>query len=395
VTQIGGSCSEGFEAVVHTFATQLADYPEGGGAGLAITAEGELVVDVWGGEQRPGVPWARDTLVVVFSVTKGATTLAIQKLVDRGDLTIEAPIAHFWPEFAANGKQDVTVEQLLTHTAGLGYWDGYQHLLTCEGPLAVWRDADLVSNAIASSAANSAPGEQLFYHALTFGWIAHGLIRALTSKSVGALFMDEVSRPLELDFHIGLSAAHERQVADLLPFSIGPHGGLEAPRGPGYAETPQGKAVLATESGLVYIDMIELLNTPEFHEVEQGASNGIADARSVATMYGMLANDGAWNGRQHLTPEVVEQFARVHVTGTDANTGQFQRRALGYVVGPSDEWSGSYTAYGHQGAGGNLGYADPESRTSLGFVTNRPLLGNDRRWLEIGEALRGCLKRHV
>jgi CubicO group peptidase (beta-lactamase class C family) len=393
MTECEGSWDERFEPVVEAFREQVGTYPGGGGAALAIATNGELAVDIWGGEARLGTPWQQATKVVVFSVTKGATALLLQRLCANGAIRVDAPIAQYWPRFGALGKEEITVEHLLTHTAGVGYWHGYAELLTTDGPIDAWRDVDAVANAIAAAPAVTRPGEQLFYHALTMGWIAHGLVSAVTGKSLGRSFADEIAAPLGLNLYIGAPEAVLADIADLLPFTVGPDGGEPRPRPADFAGSPQGKAVLASPRGRSYTDAIDMINDPAFRRVEQGASNGISDARSIAIMYGALADAGRWNNRTIVNERSVHEFSRVRVSGTDTNNGLYQRRALGYAVGPSEEWTASYTAFGHPGAGGNFGFANPRLGIGVGFVTNRPLLGNDRRWLRLEEALLESLDR--
>jgi len=266
---VGGEWDPHFTPVIRTFQDQVVGYPPGGGAALAVTVDGKFVIDVWGGESEEGVGWARDTAVVVFSVSKGATTYALQRLVDQGRLSVGLPIAEYWPAFGSNGKDQVTVEQFLLHTSGLGYWDDYHSLVSVDGPIEVWHQPDVIAQALAEAPLASPPG-QLFYHALTFGWIAHGLVRALAGRSLGAFFEEEVAGPLDLNFHIGLPHPERVRVAKLLPFSLGPHGGMLPPRPQNYVESPQGKAVLAGKSGHAYIDVIQLLNSPEHRSHVRG-----------------------------------------------------------------------------------------------------------------------------
>src|SRR5947208_475875 len=204
---IDGTCSPKFERVRVEFERNFAERGEVG-ASVCLTLDGETVVDLWGGVADPtsGRAWDRDTIGVLWSCTKGAVALCAHMLMARGDVTLDAPVASYWPEFAKNGKDAVTIRMLLAHQAGLAalrepipdggfcHWDDIVDRLAAQEPL--WE-----------------PGSRHGYHALTFGHLVGEVVRRVTGRSIGAFFREEVAEPLDLDFWIGLPEEHEGRLA--------------------------------------------------------------------------------------------------------------------------------------------------------------------------------------
>ena len=215
MTEIHGDVAPGFEKVRDAFQK---NFDEGKEIGAAFSAyhRGTKVVDLWGGiaDEESGKPWEQDTIILVFSTTKGATAICANKLAQDGLLDVDAPVVEYWPEFAANGKQDVPVSYLLSHQAGLAWIDGE---MTTEEALS-W---DPVVAALAAQKPSWEPGSQHGYHATTYGWLVGEVIRRITGKSVGTYFHEQVASPLGLDFWIGLPAEYESRVAMLTPMIPG------------------------------------------------------------------------------------------------------------------------------------------------------------------------------
>ena len=371
---ISGSVEPGFERVREAFAGNFSDGPEVGAA-FAAYVDGRKVVDLWGGEARPGVPWRDDTLGVLWSATKGVTALCVQVLADRRQLDLDVPVAGYWPEFAAAGKEAVTTRHVLTHTAGLPTWDGYRELVTLADP-AGWGRTEAIAAALAAAPPLWAPGRRLGYHAFTFGWLLGEIVRRITGDPLGAWFRANVAAPLGLDLWIGLPAEHHHRVADLLP---------ALPADPALAlliaattrpDALTGRALLVDEHGGVD-RAASVANDARFRAAEIPAGGGIGDARSLARLYGALAAGGAIDGVRLVSEGSVLAHTTEHVAGLDEVLLVPMRYALGYwrpsppaaVFGPNDE------AFGHNGMGGVLGFADPAAGVGFGYVMNQMLPG--------------------
>lgn len=206
---VDGTCDPRFRAVREAFCENFASRAELGAA-VTVSVDGTLVVDLWGGiaDKVSGRAWTRDTMVVVFSCTKAATALCAHMLVTRGALDLDAPVAHYWPEFAAAGKEAIPVRLLLNHQAGLAAVDDPL-------PVGALYDWDTMAAALAAQAPHWEPGTAHGYHAVTFGWLVGEVVRRISGRSLGTFFRDEVAGPLGLDFWIGLPEALAARVAPI------------------------------------------------------------------------------------------------------------------------------------------------------------------------------------
>jgi len=215
---IRGTVDSGFEKVADAFAANFEEHDEVGAA-CAVYRDGRSVVDIWGGlaDREAGREWAADTIVIAFSCTKGATAVCANRLIEQGDLDPDAPIAQYWPDFAANGKERIPVKWALSHRAGLAAVDGD---LTLDD-VAAWEP---VVAAIAAQPTNWEPGTKHGYHARSYGWIVGEIIRRVSGRSPGTYFAEEVAAPLDLEFYIGLPEALEPRVARLYPAELEPDG---------------------------------------------------------------------------------------------------------------------------------------------------------------------------
>ena len=379
VATIDGSCRPEFSAVAHTFRESFESRGEVGAA-VCVTVGGETVVDLWGGQADPatGRSWQRDTRVVVYSCTKGATALCAHILVDRGDLDLEAPVGDYWPEFACKGKERATVRMLLEHSAGVPAitaplepgdmydWDRMVALLAAQEPF--WQ-----------------PGTRNGYHLLTFGWTVGELVRRISGRSLGTFFREEVALPLGIEFDIGLPEELEPTVAPIIPWLPGPDEGSAFARA--VVEDPSSPAAIAVRNLLeAELDF----NSRELRAAEVGGGGGVGTARGLAGMYAELAQGG---GKLFSADAVIRMGETSMATAEDATLLIPTRFALGFmksmdnrsrVPGSSPEGMSailSSAAFGHVGAGGSLGFADPAERISFGYVMNRQgpgILLNDR-----------------
>ena len=370
MTESNGTTASGFEGVRDAFDANFAKGLEIG-ASFSAYHRGEKVVDLWGGtaDVATNRPWDERTLALVFSTTKGATAICANRLAQEGRLDVDAPVAKYWPEFAAGGKSDIPVKFLLSHQAGLAWVDGE---MTLDEALS-W---DPVVDALAQQVPHYEPGSQHGYHATTYGWLVGELVRRVSGKSVGTYFHDEVAAPLGLDFWIGLPESEEARVAPLV-------GGLADPAinadpevrkliadimGP---DTVLGKALFAP--GGAFADP-EVWNSRALHAAEVPAANGIGDARSLARMY--AACIGTVDGVRLLTDGQLRLATTQLTTGPNTVLLDMDIQfGLGFMLRSSLIELGGTRSFGHFGAGGSVGWADPDADLSFGYVMNRMDMG--------------------
>jgi len=379
MADVQGWTADGFEGVRDVFQANLDNGSEVGAA-FSAYHRGNKVADLWGGvsDATTEKPWQEDTLMLVFSTTKGATAVCANKLAQEGHLDVTAPVAQYWPEFGQAGKEDMPVEFLLSHQAGLAWIDGK---MTQEEALS-W---DPVIAALARQEPSWEPGSQHGYHATTYGWLVGEVVKRIAGKSVGTYFADEVAAPLGLDFWIGLPAEEESRVGTLISFipagvSLDPADDVPGTEVDAVADlmraflgpdTPLGKALFAPGGALSDAD---LWNSREMHAAEVPAANGIADARSIARMYASCI--GEVDGIRILSEAQVADATRQRTSGP--NTILFDmdvQFGLGFMVRSDLLALGGPKSFGHFGAGGSVGWADPEAELSFGYIMNRMDLG--------------------
>ena len=382
--QIGGTVAPGFERVRNAFAANFEQHGDVGAA-FSLYHRGVKVVDLWGGvaDVETGRPWVEDSIVLVFSSTKGATAICAHLLAQRGELDLDAPVAEYWPEFAAAGKQDIPVRWLLSHEVGLPVFD---NPMTTEE----WLSWEAPVKALAAQRPVWEPGTAHGYHAGTYGWLVGEVVRRISGKSVGTFFADEVAGPLGLDFWIGLPESEESRVVPMIGIDLQDSDVDEQ------ALTERRRTLLETAR-----DPDSLLNRPStttapdmnsraFHAAEIPAGNGITDARSLARMYASLIGDGV-DGVRLLNDETVARASAEQANGRDEVMGIETRFGLGFSL---DGTYGGESAFGHGGAGGSLGFADPKAEIAFGYVMNKMQLvaNDDPRTLNLIAAAHESLK---
>lgn len=387
---IGGAVDEGYGKVADAFRRNMTSGREVGAA-VAVYRGGVKVVDLWGGF-RNGVTkaqWEQDTLVNMFSTTKGVASLAIAVAVSRGLISYDGKVADYWPEFAQASKDSITVRQLLSHQAGLPAIDG---------PLTLHDLADpaRMSAVLAAQVPAWTPGTRHGYHAVTLGWYESELIRHAdpSGRSLGRFFADVVAKPLGLDFYIGLPDSVDRgRVAHLHAFSTAElllHLNTMPPRLVAAMLNPFSLTArtLANPKGIVDL---EAFNREEVRAVEIPAANGIGTARSVAKAYGSVAAGGSDLG---LTPGVLDALATPAIPPTKGLRDKVLHVdttfSLGYVKPfPKFMFGSSGKAFGTPGAGGSFGFADPDTGIGYAYAMNRAgfYLYNDPRELALRQAL--------
>jgi CubicO group peptidase (beta-lactamase class C family) len=366
---ISGRVAAGYEAVQEEFEEVLARHGEAGAA-FAAVVDDVPVVDLWGGSRDADgrIPWTEDTAQLIFSGTKGLTATCILLLLERGQLSLDRPVASYWPAFAAADKGDVLVRHLVSHQAGLPFVDP---------PPAPGesQDAVLMAARLAAQPALWPPGAAISYHAVTFGWLCDGLIRHIDGRSVGRFFADEVAAPLELDAWIGLPDRMEGRVATMM---------RAADYQVNLPDDVDRELVMRIYAGGSLVGEPFAVNDREFLRAEMAGVNGVATARSLARLYGCLASGGAIDGRRLLDPQTVGLAAVPIAVGMDRLTRDTQAFSVGFEVqlGPEHfpefrgepsalQWYGPATAaFGHSGAGGSVHGAWPHLRTGFSFAMN-------------------------
>ena len=369
-TPIHGHCDPRFERVREVFRRGFESGAEVG-ASLCVTVEGEAVVDLWGGHVDPDRtrPWERDTLANVYSTTKGITAIAAHQLVEQGKLDLDAPVADYWPEFAAAGKQALPVRHLLSHRAGLA-------AVRKPLPQHSLYDWGAMTAALAEQEPWWEPGTAHGYHALTYGWLVGEVIRRVTGKSVGAYVREAIAEPLGVEFHIGCGPELDARIADLI------EGPIHVPEGEEsfdlVAEILKDPESLLAKA-FANPPVIGLVNTREWRAAEIPAANGHTNAHSLARIYAALALGGAIDGVRLLGRDQIERARTEHSHGDDAVLPLTTRLGLGFFMPTDREPLGpNPRVFGHGGAGGSYSQADPENRMSFGYVMN---LAHQGLWL--------------
>ncbi len=363
---VHGTCRADFEQVREAFERNF----EGGdlGATAAVTLHGELIVDLWGGYRDVArtLAWESDTLVNVWSSTKMVSALCMLILHDRGELSVDAPVAHYWPEFAANGKEGVLVRHILGHTAGLHEFED------TPDDVEVF-DLELCCSRLAAQAPAWPPGEGMGYHAETQGFLLGEIVRRVDGRTLGTFFRDEVAGPLGIDFYVGLPRSEHGRVADLSVFGAS-------------AERASPRATLASRRSL------GLANTSAWRAAEFPASNGHGNARALAKTMAVIANGGSLGDTTLLSPETVERIFEVQAEGVDQTLGTTFKLGLGYglncaatPLGTNDRtcWWGGW--------GGAMTVVDVENSMTVSYAMNQMRGDVDMRGAGIVFAAHGAL----
>jgi CubicO group peptidase (beta-lactamase class C family) len=377
MAEVNGTCDKRFQAVRDALAESLRDRDVG--ASAAVFVDGEPVADLWGGyaDAARAVPWQRDTVVNVWSVSKTMLALCALVLADRGVLDLDAPVCRYWPEFAAAGKGNVLVRHVLAHTAGLPHLDG----MVSEEDLYDWPG---VTARLAAQAPRWKPGTQAGYHSLTQGFLLGEVIRRVTGRRPGAFFAEEVAGPLGADFQFTLGAADDgRFAAGLAPpgapadwrSSAMVSAGNEAEGGAGSAAGTSAGGADTEEDGTPAGIRLAVANSPSWRRAEIPSGSGYGNARSVAAVQTLLACGGTVRGVRLLSPEGCAPARQEQYRGTDQVTGTSVRYGMGYgIFEPAVGWGGW---------GGSLVMTDPEAGLTVAYAMNQMLDRGDDRGLAI------------
>ena len=372
-TPLGGTCGARFEPVRELFAAKL-ESGEDLGASLVFNIDGEVVVDLWGGwaDEARTVPWTEDTITNVFSTTKCMTSLAALVLVDRGELDLDATVARYWPEFAANGKAGIKVRQLLSHTSGVSGWE---RPITLEDLY----DWDKSTALLAAQAPWWEPGTASGYHALNYGHLIGEVIRRITGQRLGEFFAAHLAGPLGADFHIGLSPSEFHRVANVVP--------------PPPPPAPPSDSPLLDPNSVAFKSMSNPVMTPEttwtegWRRADIGAANGHGNARSLARLQSAVACGGEVDGVRLLSPRTIDRIFEVQSHGIDLVIGIPSKWGVGYGRSPE----GRGCAVG--GYGGPLVVIDADRRMTFAYVMNRMAPGGGTIAAALAERVSDIVKR--
>ena len=364
--EVHGRCDERFSPVRDAFARNFEEFGEVGAA-VAVTIDGKPVIDLWGGvtDKDTMNPWQQDTIVTVYSTTKGMTTICAHRLVEQGLLDLSAPVAEYWPEFAQAGKAEVPVHMLLSHRVGLP-------TVSDKLPEGAAFDWETMTDALARQKPFWEPGTRHGYHGLTFGWLVGEVVRRISGKSLGTFFRDEVALPLGLDFHIGVDPKHDARVATIYTAVVSMEVARQTEQRQREVQKRMSPELLAARGN---IPIQGTHNSEAWRRSEIPAANGHSDARSLARVYGALACGGSVDGVDVLSRESIARATTEQAAGPDAMLPNPTRFAQGFWLSNDGNMGPNPRNFGHPGAGGSLGFSDPDRHIGFGYVMNQMKVG--------------------
>lgn len=354
MADISGDCDARFESL-RGVVSDLIGSGEDVGSSVTVLIEGKPVVDIWGGwvDEQKSAPWGPDTITNVWSTTKTMTALCALMLIDRGQLDPDAPVAKYWPEFAQNGKDNVLVRHLMSHTSGVSGWDQPVQVSDIY-------DWDKSTGMLAAQAPWWEPGTASGYHAIDFGHLIGEVIRRVTGKKLGQFFADEVAGPLGADFFIGLPDSEFGRVSNVIPPPP-----LPIPEG-----IPMDSVMMKTFTGPAP-DASDSW-TPEWRRADIGGANGHGNARSVARAQSVIVNGGEVDGVRLLSKDTIDLIFKEQSNGTDLVLGVPIRFGIGYGLEVSEQ---PYIPVGRVcfwgGWGGSVIVNDVERNLTISYMMNR------------------------
>lgn len=356
---IAGTCDPKFAAVEAAFRRNMAEGDpacgEEVGACVSVVVEGETVVDLWGGfrDAARTAPWLRDTVTCMMSVSKACAAVALLTLVDKGAVDLDAPVAGYWPAFAANGKDAMTVRTLIAHRSGVIYADAAP-----AGSL--WQDG-AVERALEQAAPEWPPGTAGAYHSFTYGPLLNGLVRHADGRDIGTVWRENVADRFGIDFHIGLNDSEVARCAEF----------VETPG------TPSRDGIKVNPASPLFrawapLPKNEDFNSDDFRRGVFASANGHGNARAIARLFGGLANGGRIDGKALLSPDLVADAIAEQWDDVDRMTNRHFRFACGFMLScPPFPFGGRRDNFGHTGIGGAIGFGDPYARLGFSYCGNR------------------------
>ena len=374
--EIQGECDPQFSKVKETFEKLYREDREIGSC-FAVYKDGNPLVNLWGGFQDKDKtkPWQKDNLVTVYSTTKGVAAFCIALAMEKGLLKYEEKVSTYWPEFASNGKEEITIGMLMSHQAGIcspetrNVDDYYNQNLMAEklaGMTPIWE-----------------PGTASGYHSMTFGWLTSELILRVTGKSLGTFFRQEVGDRHEIDFFIGLPESEDHRVAELIPFDIVRNEN---------SDQQQVELTDAQKSQRNSAGTLDIQNTKEWRQAEIPSANGQGNAGGLAKLYSLIVPED--NNLKLLKDDTVNQMTTMQIEGRDLVLAVQVRWGVGFILNKHKIIYGPIEgAFGHSGYGGSCAFGDPENKIGVSYVMNRMLdnFNADGRSIELINATYDCL----
>ena len=370
---VHGFVADKFSPVREAFEANFASGADVG-ASCCATLEGETVVDLWGGfaDQAKTRPWEKDTILTVYSTTKTMTALTALLLADRGELDFDAPVARYWPEFAANGKERTLVSHVMSHASGLSAW---KEPVTAMEDLYNW---EKMTSLLAAQAPLWEAGTASGYHSITFGFLVGEIVRRITGKSLGTVFREEIAEPLGADFHIGLPASADSRVAEIIPIALADN----------WRQDNTGKFAFSEIQQLTFMNLprdypwagsTAVANTRAWRAAEIPAVNGHGNARSIGEIHCILANGGIAKGRRFMSEAGCRKVLEQQIDGPDLVMASLKpaRFGMGFALpGPLLDLELPNPNTIHWGGGGcSWIFIDMDARTTFAYAANK----TDRR----------------
>ncbi len=351
---IHGHCADRFAGVKDAFAKNFTELGQVGGR-VAIIEGDETVVDLWGGYTTAtrGEGWQDDTLVCCMSVTKGIVALAAHLLVERGLLDLNRPVAHYWPEFAAGGKERITVREAMAHRASLAFVDDAE-----PGDALHW---DRFVAKIAAQPPNWSPCSDETYHSVTIGYITGELVRRIDGRAIDVFIREELTGPLGADYVLGCNDADVARVVRHIPNPAN--------------ELMNGGLINEATAGMFAPMPADLVSIDDLVKAVFPSGGGVAHALALAKLFAPFANGGSYHGVQLFSPETIAAACEEQWHHADSKFGNDFRVAVGLLLHCSfNDW-GREGNVGTAGAGGFGVFADPENRLAFAYTPNRHTTG--------------------
>ena len=373
--EIHGECDPQFKKVKETFEKLYQEDREIGSC-FAVYKDGNPLVDLWGGFQDKDKtkPWQKDNLITVYSTTKGVAAFCIALAMEKGLLKYEEKVSTYWPEFASNGKEDITVGMLMSHQAGICSPETRN--------VDDYYNQNLMAKKLAGMTPIWEPGTASGYHSMTFGWLTSELILRLTGKSLGTFFREEVGDRHDVDFFIGLPESEDHRVAELVPFDIVRNENSEQ-----QVELTDAQKSQRNSAGTLGIQ-----NTKAWRQAEIPSANGQGNAGGLAKLYSLIVPED--NSLKLLKDDTVNQMTTMQIEGRDLVLAVQVRWGVGFILNKHKVIYGPIEgAFGHSGYGGSCAFGDPENKIGVSYVMNRMLdnFNADGRSIELINATYDCL----
>ena len=350
--KVKGQCNEQFGRVKDLF-QELHTSGKEKGSSYAVYKDGEAIIDIWSGysDADETKPWERNNLATVWSTTKGVAAITCALAVERGLLDYSEKVSYYWPEFSVNGKEDITVEMLLSHQAGIC---GAQ-----TDEVNDYYDQELMASKLANMKPIWEPGTASGYHSMTFGWLTTELIKRVTGKTLGVYFREEIGNDRDIDFYIGLPESEENRVAEMIPFSKEENNQNE--------NAEPNDAQKASGSGP---NLLKPQNTRAWRAAEIPSANGQGSAYGLAKLYSLIVPSDP--SLKILKDSTVDAMTRSRIEGRDMVLGVVTRWGAGFIMnkhkviyGPEEE------SFGHSGFGGSCAFGDPTNKLGISYVMNK------------------------